>query len=147
MLERFLEKAPFSVTLLGILALILMLFNATRFGVALAKWQLILEYMPEPGPIYTAATGLLWAFCWLIVYLGIELAWRWSGVAFLLLSFLYASYYWLDRLFFQLFAERSNALFAFIATVLCLSGIIFLLALPQSRAYFAAKSEIKESEV
>lgn len=130
------KKAPFFVTILSYLALILTMFNAIRFGTALAKWDSILDFMPQPGPIYIAATGLLWALCWLTVYFGIKLAWRRSGIAFLALSFLYASYYWLDRLFFQSSAERSNALFVFIAISLFLISTIIILALPKSRAYF-----------
>ncbi len=136
-LKKIFKKPPFFVTILGIVALIFMVLNAVRFGMALAEWQLILDFAPIPGPIYIAATGLLWALCWLIVYLGIQLEWAWGGVSFLLLSFFYASYYWLDRLFFQPHAERTNALFVFIATILSLVGIILILALPQSRMYFS----------
>ena len=130
------KKAPFFVTILGYLALILTMFNAIRFGTALAKWDVILDFMPQPGPIYIAATGLLWALCWLTVYLGIKLARKWSGIAFLALSFLYASYYWLDRLFFQPPTERSNAIFFSVAIFSSLILTVIILALPKSRAYF-----------
>ncbi|HIE25244.1 MAG TPA: hypothetical protein EYP74_04510 [Anaerolineales bacterium] len=145
-IKNFFFKAPFFVTILGVMALILVVLNATRFGTALVQWNLILDFMPKPGPAYIAATGLLWASCWLIIYLSIQLAWRRGGVAFLLLSFLYASYYWIDRFFLQPHAERSNALFAFIATLLFLIGSMIILALPESRAYFAGKGEVNESK-
>ena len=136
-----LKKTPFSVTILGGLALIFMALNTVRFGVALVEWDLLLEFMPQPGPIYIAATGLWWALCWLAVFLGIELARKWSRVAFLLISFLYASYYWIDRFLFQPHAERSNTIFVFIATFFSLVLIVIILALPKSRAYFEEKSD------
>jgi len=144
-MNKFFRKTPFFVTLLGVVALTLMALNAVRFGTALVQWHLILDFMPNPGPAYIAVTGLLWAVCWLTVYIGIELARKWGGVSFLLLSFLYASYYWLDRFFFQSHAERSNALFVFIVTFLFLVGTIAILALPKSREYFANDIDVDEN--
>ena len=127
------------------MALTLLVFNAIRFGTALIKWDLLLDFTPMPGPAYIAATGLIWALGWLIAYLGIEFAWKWGGVVFLLQSFLYMSYYWLDRLFFQLPVERSNALFVFVTTFFCLLFIVIILALPKSRAYFEKKNDESET--
>ncbi len=118
------------------MALILVVFSAIRFVTALLKWDLLLNLMPDPGPLYIVITGAFWALGWLGVYLGIFFAKRWSGAAFLVLSFLYASYYWLDRLIFQPHAERSNAPFAFLASLLFFVSIIIILALPKSREYF-----------
>ena len=138
------KKTPFFVTILGSIALILTVFNAIRFGTALSQWDLILAFASSPGPLYIALTGLIWALGWLIAYLGIEFAWKWGGVVFLLLSFLYASYYWLDRLFFQLPAQRSNVIFAFIVTFLFLVSTVIILAFPKSRAYFNGKGITNE---
>ena len=118
------------------MALILMVFNAIRFMTALLKWDLLLSLMPDPGPLYITITGAFWALGWLGVYLGIFFAKCWSGEAFRLLSFLYVSYYWLDRLVFQPHAERSNALFSLIVSLLFFVFTIILLALPKSREYF-----------
>ncbi len=145
-IKNFLFKVPFSVTILGVVALILVVLNTIRFATALSQWDLILDFMPNPGPAYIAATGLLWALCWLIVYLGIYLEWKWGGVAFVLLAFLYVSYYWLDRFFYQPHAERSNALFVFITVLLFLINSIIVFALPKSRAYFAGDTEVDANE-
>ncbi len=136
------RKAPFSVTILSTMALILVVFNAIRFVTALLKWDLLLSLMSDPGPLYIVITGAFWTLGWLGVYLGIFFAKRWSGTAFLALSFLYASYYWLDRLVFQPHTERSNAPFAFLASLLFFVSIIIILALPKSREYFYDEYEI-----
>lgn len=145
-IKDFFFKVPFFVTILGVVALILVVLNAIRFGIALSQWDLILGFMPQPGPAYIAVTGLLWALCWLIAYLGIYLEWKWGGVAFVLLAFLYTSYYWLDRFFYQPHAERSNALFVFITILLFLISSIIIFALPKSRAYFSGDTEADEHE-
>ncbi len=140
-IKRFFLKAPFFVTIWGGMALILVFSNVVRFNTALSQWNLILDFMPNPGPAYIAATGLLWALCWLIVYLGIYLEWKWGGVAFVLLAFLYTSYYWLDRFFYQPHIERSNALFVFITNLLFLASSIIIFTLPKSRRYFSGDAE------
>jgi hypothetical protein len=131
------KESPFSVTILSTMALILVVFNAIRFVTALLKRDLLLSLMPVPGPLYITVTGALWALGWLGVYLGIFFAKRWSDTAFLVLSFLYASYYWLDRLLFQPETERSNALFALIVTLAFFTLTIIIFALPKNREYFS----------
>jgi hypothetical protein len=121
------------------MALILVVFNTIRFMTALFKWDLLLSLMPSPGPLYITISGALWTLGWLGVYLGVFFAKRWSGAAFLVLAFLYASYYWLDRLIFQPHIERSNALFSFSISLLFFVSAIIILALPKSREYFYEK--------
>ena len=124
------------------MALILVVFNTIRFMTALFKWDLLLSLMPSPGPLYITISGALWTLGWLGVYLGVFFAKRWSGAAFLVLAFLYASYYWLDRLIFQPHIERSNALFSFLASILFFVFTIIILALPKSREYFYDEYEL-----
>jgi hypothetical protein len=130
------DERPFLVTLLGLGVLILTVFNAVRFGSALAQWDLLLDFTPRPGPLYIAATGLIWTLGWLIVYLSIELKWKWARKAIFAFSILYIAYYWIDRLLFQTSQERSNIKFIFIGTVLGLAFVILTLTLPKSRVYF-----------
>jgi len=131
------RKRPFLVTLLALGVLILMVFNGVRFGSALAQWGSLLDFMPRPGPLYIAATGLIWTLGWLIVYLGLYYGWKWWACpTALAVSAFYAIYYWADRLVFQTAVERSNVTFAFITTFLCLAFVVIVLALPKSRAYF-----------
>ena len=130
-------ERPFLVTLLGWGVLIFTMFNAVRFGAALAQWDLLLDLSPKPGPFYIAATGLFWTLGWLTVYLSIEFKWRWVRKAILTFSILYTIYYWLDRLLFQTSQARSNTTFVLVGTVLGLVFVIITLTLPKSRAYFA----------
>ncbi|MCP4142151.1 MAG: hypothetical protein GY755_18055 [Chloroflexi bacterium] len=137
------KESPFFVTILSAVALILVVFNAIRFVTALLKWDLLLSLMPDPGPLYITITGALWALGWLGVYLGIFFAQRWSGTAFFVLSFLYTSYYWLDRLLFQPYTERSNAPFSLILSLLFFVSTTIILALPKSREYFYDEYEVE----
>ena len=137
------KERPFLVTLLALGVLILTVFNAVRFGSVLAQWDLLLDFAPRPGPLYTAATGLIWALGWLTVYLCLYLSWRWVRPITLATSVLYAAYYWFDRLVFQLSVGRDNTTFALIMTFLLLVFVIIVLALPKSRTYFE-KPDIRE---
>lgn len=138
------RKRPFLVTFLALGVLILTVFNAVRFGSALAQWDLILDFMPLPGPIYIAATGLIWTLGWLIVFLSLYLGWKWARQTTLTIPVFYTIYYWFDRLVFQAAVERSNTTFAIIATFLCLAFVVIILALPKSREYFTKKNDESE---
>jgi len=130
------KVTPFFVTLLGFIALTLMIFNAVRFVTALIQWHLIVDFMSLPMPLYIASTGLLWALSWFLVYLGIELSEKWTPFAVLGVSFSYIAYYWIDRFLFQSAAGRDNTKFAVVMTFVFSLFIIIALALPKSRAYF-----------
>ena len=130
------DERPFLVTLLGLGVLILTVFNAVRFGSALVQWDLLLDFASQPGPIYIATTGLIWALGWLIVYLSIEYNWKWARKSTLALSILYAAYYWIDRFLFQTFQARNNIFFVSVSTILGLAFVILALTLPKSRVYF-----------
>jgi len=135
------EKRPFLVTLLCLGVLILMIFNGVRLGSAIAQWDLLLDLMPRPGPLYIVATGLIWTLGWLTVYLSLYLVWQQSLLIVLAVSILYAIYYWFDRLVFQALVERSNIVFALVAIFLCLTFVGIVLALPKSRKYFEKVDE------
>ncbi|RLD05058.1 MAG: hypothetical protein DRI32_04670 [Chloroflexi bacterium] len=136
MTKKSKKVTPFFVTLLGFIALTLMIFNAVRFVTALIQWHLIVDFMSLPMPLYIASTGLLWALSWFLVYLGIELSEKWTPFAVLGVSFSYIAYYWIDRFLFQSAAGRDNTKFAVVMTFVFSLFIIIALALPKSRAYF-----------
>ncbi len=132
-------KRPLLVTLLAVGVLILTVYNATRFGTALAEWDLLLKFMPRPGPIYIAATGLFWTFVLLVAALSLWFGWRWARPTAAISIFVYAAYYWLDRLIYQSSVPRENQPFSLIVTIvfLCLTALVLLL--PGSRKFFTKR--------
>ncbi len=130
------KNTPFFVTILSAVALILVVLNAIRLIAALLKWDLLLSLMPEPGPLYLLISGSLWALGWLGVYLGIYFSQSWSRPDYFIFTFLYISYYWLDRFFLQPINARSNATFSLALTLILLFLTVIILALPRRREYF-----------
>lgn len=135
-------RRPFPVTLLASGVLILTMFNAVRFGSALAQWELILSLMRRPGPIYIAVTGLVWALAWLIVFLGLWFGSNWARPATLSIAILFSAYYWIDRLVYQSEVARKNLVFSLGVTIFFLLSAVIILLLPGSRKYFQTKRVI-----
>lgn len=129
-------KRPFRVTLLACSVLLLTFFNAIRLGAALAKWDLILDFMPHPGPLYIALTGLFWTLSLLGVTLSIWLGWKWARLTTFVLIALYLIYNWLDRLVYRMAVPRENQGFVLIATLVFLFFTAFALFSPGSRFFF-----------
>ncbi|NOY98764.1 MAG: hypothetical protein GXP40_06120 [Chloroflexi bacterium] len=132
---------PFSVTLLALGVLSLTTLNGVRFGAALIDWKLLDSIMPRPGPLYIAATGLIWTLGGLTVYTGLWLGRKWSRPAALIASVLYAAYYWFDRLTFRSSVPSANQPFALAATIVCLLFVITALSLPGSRKFFRQREQ------
>jgi len=129
-------KRPFLVTLLALGVLFLTLLNGVRFGSTLIKWDLLISFAPRPGPLYIAATGLVWTIGGLTVYLGLWLGQTWARSATVGFSGLYAAYYWFDRLIFQSAVPRENWRFALSATITLLLFTAVTLFVPGSRKFF-----------
>ena len=129
-------ERPFLVTLLVVSVLILSVYNAARFGTALAQWDLLLRLAPFPGPSYIATTGLFWTLVLLFAALSLWFRWKWIPLSTALILVLYSVYYWFDRLLFQSNQPRVNWPFALIFTIICLLFTALALGLPGSRKFF-----------
>mgnify|MGYP006971720751 CR=1 FL=1 len=132
-------RRPFPVTLLAWGVLILTMFNAVRFGSAVAQWDRIVSFMERPGPIYIAVSGLIWALGWLIVFLGLWFGSRWARQITLSMAILYSIYYWIDQLIYQSEVARKNLSFSLSVTIFFLTSTAIILLLPGSRKYFQTK--------
>lgn len=130
------DRRPFFVTLLALGVLPITVLNTVRFVFALAKWNLLASFMPQPGPFYIAATGLVWTLGWLTVYIGLWLGLKWARPVMFATTGLYIAYYWIDRLAYQSAVARSNEPFALSATFVFLLVTAFVLFLPGSRKFF-----------
>lgn len=135
-------KRPLLVTLLAASVLILTVYNAVRVGTAIVQWDLLLKLMPLPGPLYVAVTGLFWTFGLLIATLNLWFGWKWVPLSTALILFFYSTYYWFDRLLFQLSQPRVNWFFALLLTIVYLLFAALALALPGSRKFFNRQKRV-----
>ncbi|MCF6278195.1 MAG: hypothetical protein L3J16_05525 [Anaerolineales bacterium] len=127
---------PFVVTLLALCVLFLTVFSAVRLGTALAQWDILQMYMPRPGPLYIALTGLVWTLGWLTVFQGLWRGLMWAYRGTLVVAGSYAVYYWIDRWFYQSVVARSNTVFSVGMTIFLLLSTAFAVNMPGSRKYF-----------
>ena len=115
-------------TPLLLVVLSLTVWQALRIQTALAWYDLLQEFAPRPGPIYTAVTGAFW------FAVGAWLLWRiWrrqSRTANLLLvaAVGYTIWYWADRLILQ--APRANWPFTLVLNIVLLAYVLAL-AIPR----------------
>ena len=90
-------RRPFSVTLFAWGVLIIVGWNLTRLGMAVAQWRFLMD-LPHAPWLYQAFTGLIWAA------FGVPLSWGlWHGHSWVVrfaprFVVIYGLYYWLDRL-------------------------------------------------
>ncbi|MCL5611516.1 MAG: hypothetical protein M1485_03015 [Chloroflexi bacterium] len=138
-------KFSFQVTLLLWLVLILTAWNTVRFAAGILWRDTLIAYAPQPGPIYIAATGALWALT------GLFLLWSWWNrkpymrAALLVASGLYTAWSWADRLFVQ--AElRANWPFDLLATVILLAFVSAVVLNPKNLNYFQRESYERKPE-
>lgn len=127
---------PFAVTVLAVLVLIMTSVNLIRFVEALVQWP-FLTSLPRVLPAYLAGSGLFWSL------LGLPLTWGlWRGhpiapKAARIVVPAYILYYWLDRAFMESAgANFVNWPFSAALTIVLLVSIFWVLARPNSKAYF-----------
>ena len=133
-------KRPFLVTMLAVSVLILTVYNAVRFGTALAQWDALKAWTPTPGALYIASTGLIWTLGLGSVTLALWLGRKWVRPTAALTLFLYLSYYWLDRLLFSA-QPRANWQFVLGLTILYAVFAALALNLPGSQKFLSGKRE------
>ncbi len=116
---------PASVTLLALLVLLIMCWNAVRLGMAIASWQVLAEYQARGGPLYVAISGAVWLVISAPLFAGLWQGKAWARKAFILASACYIAWYWFDRLFIQY--PRANWPFALATSLILLSFSILIL--------------------
>ena len=118
-------------TPLMLLVLSFTVWQAVRIQAALAWYDLLKEFAPRPGPIYTAVTGLFW------FAVGGWLLWRlWrrqtrTEILLLVAAVGYTIWYWADRLLFQ--APRANWPFMLVLNIIFLAYVLAL-AIPSIKS-------------
>lgn len=128
---------PFSVTLLLCAVLSLTAWNAVRAISAIANWEILLAFAPNPGPLYITVSGSFWTLGGLAVLWAFLWRTRHARNGPLLYVFSYALWFWLDRLFLQ--ATRPNWPFTLTVTFLLLGAIAAFTFHPHTIRYFTRR--------
>jgi hypothetical protein len=104
--------------------LMLMAWNVIRIWTAIAWYDVLQEFAPRPGAVYTATSGAVW------LAVGIYLLWclwqdkAWAAQTLLGAAAAYSAWYWTDRLVLQ--GPRSNWAFALLVNLVLLAYVILM---------------------
>jgi hypothetical protein len=138
------HKLPIRIILLLGLVFCITGWQAIRFLTSLT-WSVTLEtYEPYPGPIYIGITGTFWTFTGLFLLWSMARGKRWTRMAFVLASSLYAAWVWADRLFVQN-RMRANWPFDLVLTIVWLVFTIMVVLDPRNKIYFERETYERES--
>lgn len=125
------KRRPIEIVALCSMAGIFALWNALRFGNALAFWTTLAGY--GRTPLYLALTGAVWLVAGLVDVVGLWFGKHWGQLMTLLLAGLYLLWYWFDRLLLQ--QPHANWPFALVCTFLgCLFTLVLLFS-PRTRDF------------
>ena len=95
------SKRPASVTTLMWLVVVPTVWNATRLGASITKWDLLADFASPPGPAYIAGSGVFWVVCGLGILLLIHRRNQQARLAAAAFAIAYAIWWWTDRLLIQ----------------------------------------------
>jgi hypothetical protein len=109
-------------TLLLLVVLILTCWNGARLWAAAAWYDVLLEFAPRPGPVYTALSGAFWLAAGLAVTWGLWRRKAWAAKALIGAAAGYTSWYWLDRILFQ--SPRANWPFVLLVNLFLLAYVL-----------------------
>ena len=138
------HKLPIHIILLLGLVFCVTSWQAIRFVTSLT-WGVTLEtYEPYPGPIYIGITGTFWTLTGLFLLWSVWRGKRWTRIAFLLASSLYAAWVWADRLFLQN-PMRANWPFDLVLSIAWLVFTIIVVIDPRNKIYFERETYERES--
>lgn len=122
------SKRPLWLKLLALGLLILSMLGWMRFFESLVNWQEFIHAGMQPGPWYTAASGLAIGLLALTASIGIWLQARWAPAITRMITILWLAWMAFDRLFV---AASPNALsnwpFLACVSILILAGVFFSL--------------------
>ena len=138
------RRLPIRIILLLGLVFCMTGWQAIRFVTSIT-WSVTLEtYEPYPGPIYIGITGTFWTLTGLFLLWSVWRGKRWTRMAFLLASSLYAAWVWADRFFVQN-QMRANWPFDLVLTIVLLVFTIIVVLDPHNKIYFERETYERES--
>ena len=128
-------KLPLRITLLLWLVLIITAWNIVRLATSIAWHDTLETYAPWPGPFYIGLTGAIWALTGTVLFWGFARGTGWSRIAFLVTSFVYVVWFWMDRLFIQP-QLRANWPFDLLITIILLGFTTAVILDQRNHIYF-----------
>ena len=128
-------KLPLRITLLLWLVLIITAWNIVRLATSIAWHDTLETYAPWPGPFYIGLNGAIWALTGAVLFWGFARGTSWSRIAFLVTSFVYVIWFWMDRFFIQP-QVRANWPFDLLITIILLGFTTAVVLDRRNHIYF-----------
>lgn len=132
-------KRPFCVTISLWLVLTLSVWSSFRLAAAIRWWNTLVDLASRPGPLYIAASGVIWLIAGIALLWGIIRRQSWSRLATLSSGITFTIWYWGDAYLFQM--PRENWLFSLGASMGILGFIIVCSLLPNVKKYFEDRED------
>ena len=138
------RRLPIPVTLLLCLVFYTTCWQAIRFAIGIA-WSDTLKIYELPFvPLYTDITGAFWTLTGLFFLWSLWRGQRWTRMAFIVASSLYAAWVWIDRFFIQT-QMRANWPFDLLLTIVLLIFVFIVILDPHYKIYFERETYERES--
>lgn len=121
---RYLVKKPFSVWVLMVGLLVFGLSNTLRLTATLRAWEALDMFGTQPGRLYLAVSGGVFAVGFFLAVLALLLRWRSAAWIVRGVVVAYALWYWADRYLLSRAGPQENTPF-----LACLTIFLLLFAL------------------
>jgi hypothetical protein len=126
------EKRPFRVLCLALIALFAATWNVLRFGETIFFWKTLDQYGGHP--LYIAISASFWIIAGLVIASGLWLGQAWGWAATLAGIIGYTTWYWFDRLVVQ--EPPANWSFVLIVNIIFLLILLPILLSFKTRRFF-----------
>jgi hypothetical protein len=136
------EKKPFRVICLALIALFGAAWNVLRFGEAIFFWKTLDIYGGHP--LYIAISASFWIIAGLVIAWGLWLGKAWGWAATLAGIIGYSTWYWFDRLVVQ--EPPANWSFVLIVNIIFLLILLPILLSSKTRRFFKRDSNGRKSK-
>jgi hypothetical protein len=138
------RKLPIHVTLWLCLVFYLTCWQVIRFATGITWSDTLKIYEPHFVPLYITISGAFWTLTSLFLSWSMWHGQRWTRMAFMIASSLYAAWVWVDRLFVQT-QIRANWPFDLLLTIVLFVFTIIVLLDPRNKTYFERETYERES--
>jgi len=131
------QRRPRVLTFLSILFLLSGFFYLLKFSQAVARWGTLASLPITVSPAYLAIDGLLWGLAGLFLAWSLWTGKSWSRFAGIIISLVFTAVFWIDQIWIsEPEILQTRWLFNLILTIIGLSGIVLILNIKSSRAFF-----------
>jgi peptidoglycan/LPS O-acetylase OafA/YrhL len=136
---------PARITLALVLVLITIAWGLLRLWSGVSFGPVLQKYSPQPGPVYIAFTGAVWAVLGLVLLWGFWRRRAWAPGTLLGAALGYVAWTWFDRLLIQP-QPGSNWPFSLLVSAAALAFIAAAALDPRNRSYFGREAHEREEQ-